>query len=113
MLTVALQKMKRYANEYETENNEDKEAVVRFIEYVSGKTNSKHTMISYNLSDSSLFHLQRLLDEQLLDTKLAVKRRHNDMIKMQAEADQLDSYLSVDIDEKAIAKIYKSIKQLE
>lgn len=113
MLTVALQKMKRYANEYETENNEDKEAVVRFIEYVSGKTNSKHTMISYNLSDSSLFHLQRLLDEQLLDTKLAVKRRQNDMIKMQAEADQLDSYLSVDIDEKAIAKIYKSIKQLE
>lgn len=52
MLTVALQKMKRYANEYETENNKEKEAVVRFIEYVSGKTNSKHTMISYNLSDS-------------------------------------------------------------
>ena len=92
---------------------EQMQDVVRFIEYVSGKTNSKHTMISYNLSDSSLFHLQRLLDEQLLDTKLAVKRRQNDMIKMQAEADQLDSYLSVDIDEKAIAKIYKSIKQLE
>lgn len=113
MLTVALQKMEQYSSEYETENGEDKEAIIRFIEYVSGKTKRKHTRISYNLSDSSLFHLQMLLDEQLLDKKLAVKSRQNDMIMMQAEADQLDSYLSVDIDEKAIAKIYKKIKQLE
>ena len=113
MLTVALQKMAQYSSEYEIENGEDKEAIIRFIEYVSGKTKRKHTRISYNLSDSSLFHLQMLLDEQLLDKKLAVKSRQNDMIMMQAEADQLDSYLSVDIDEKAIAKIYKKIKQLE
>lgn len=113
MLTVALQKMEQYSSEYETENGEDKEAIIRFIEYVSGKTKRKYTRISYNISDSSLFHLQMLLDEQLLDKKLAVKSRQNDMIMMQAEADQLDSYLSVDIDEKAIAKIYKKIKQLE
>ena len=113
MLTVALQKMEQYSSEYETENGEDKEAIIRFIEYVSGKTKRKYTRISYNISDSSLFHLQMLLDEQLLDKKLAVKSRQNDMIMMQAEADQLDSYLSVDIDEKAIAKIYKNIKQLE
>ena len=113
MLTVALQKMEQYSSEYETENGEDKEAIIRFIEYVSGKTKRKYTRISYNISDSSLFHLQMLLDEQLLDQKLAVKSRQNDMIMMQAEADQLDSYLSVDIDEKAIAKIYKKIKQLE
>lgn len=113
MLTVALQKMEQYSSEYEAENGEDKEAIIRFIEYVSGKTKRKYTRISYNISDSSLFHLQMLLDEQLLDKKLAVKSRQNDMIMMQAEADQLDSYLSVDIDEKAIAKIYKNIKQLE
>ena len=113
MLTVALQKMEQYSSEYETENGEDKEAIIRFIEYVSGKTKRMYTRISYNISDSSLFHLQMLLDEQLLDKKLAVKSRQNDMIMMQAEADQLDSYLSVDIDEKAIAKIYKKIKQLE
>ena len=113
MLTVALQKMEQYSSEYETENGEDKEAIIRFIEYVSGKTKRKYTRISYNISDSSLFHLQMLLDEQLLDKKLAVKSRQNDMIMIQAEADQLDSYLSVDIDEKAIAKIYKNIKQLE
>ena len=113
MLTVALQKMAQYSSEYEIENGEDKEAIIRFIEYVSGKTKRMYTRISYNISDSSLFHLQMLLDEQLLDKKLAVKSRQNDMIMMQAEADQLDSYLSVDIDEKAIAKIYKKIKQLE
>lgn len=113
MLTVALRKIERYFSEYETENDEDKEGIARFIGYVSGKTKKKDTMISYNLSDSSLFHLQMLLDEQLLATKLEVKKRQNDMVKMRAEADQLDSYLSVDIDEKAIVKIYKNIKQLE
>ena len=34
MLTVALQKMEQYSSEYETENGEDKEAIIRFIEYV-------------------------------------------------------------------------------
>ena len=113
MLAVALKKMKKYSDEYEPGDMEDKKAINRFIEYVSGKTQKKSADYSYNLSDSSLFHLQMLLDEQLTDTKLSVKKRQDDLIKMRAEADQLDSYLSVDIDEKAIAKIYKSIKKLE
>ena len=113
MLNVALEKMKKYSDEYKSTNSDDKEAINRFIEYVSLKTKKKNLTTVYNLSDSSLFHLQVLLDEQLLETKLAVQSRKNNMSKLQAEADQLDSYLSVDIDEKEISRIYKKIKKLE
>ena len=113
MLEVALDKMKKYSREYENTNATDKVAVKRFIEYVSSKTQKTNTTVAYNLSDSALFHLQMLLDEQLLETKLTVQSRQKNMIKMQEEADQLDNYLSVDIDEKAITHIYKNIKKLE
>lgn len=113
MLKVALQKMKKLSGEYKTENSADTDAIVRFIEYVTRKTQHINFHNVYNLSDSSLFHLQMLLDEQLLQTKLTVKIRQNEIVKMQEEVDQLDSYLSVDIDERALAKIYKNIKELE
>ena len=54
------------------------------------------------LSDTSLFKLQVLLDEQLLSTKLAVSDRKKEVKKLQAEIDQLDSYMSVDIDERQL-----------
>lgn len=113
MLGVALKKMHKFSSEYEKVNSDDSKAIFRFMDFISGKTERKNSMISYNLSDTSLFHLQVLLDDQLLDTKLSINARQNELIKLQAEADQLDSYLSVDIDEDAIDKIYKSIKQLE
>ena len=91
----------------------DKNAIMNFIEYVSGKNKNKNIDYSYNLSDASLFHLQMLLDEQLLDAKFSVKGRQDEMVDLQSKLDQIDSYLSVDIDEKVIAKIYKKIKVIE
>lgn len=74
---------------------------------------TKSHSISYNMSDSSLFKLQVLLDEQLLATKLNVIERQNKLKNMEQEVNQLDSYLSVDINEKEITRIYKEIKEIE
>lgn len=112
MLEVALDKMKKYSAEYKADAT-DKNAIMNFIEYVSGKNKNKNIDYSYNLSDASLFHLQMLLDEQLLDAKFSVKGRQDEMVDLQSKLDQIDSYLSVDIDEKVIAKIYKKIKVIE
>ena len=57
--------------------------------------------------------MQVLLDDQLLETKLNVSERQDALKKMYSETNQLDSYLSVDINEKEITKIYKEIKELE
>lgn len=96
MLEVALDKMKKYSAEYKADAT-DKNAIMNFIEYVSGKNKNKNIDYSYNLSDASLFHLQMLLDEQLLDAKFSVKGRQDEMVDLQSKLDQIDSYLSVRI----------------
>ena len=113
MLEIALKKMNRFSADYKEHNEQDSEAISRFMKFVNNKSTGHFNIVSYNLSDSALFKLQVLLDEQLLSTKLNVLDRQKCLEKMQAEANQLDNYLAVDIDEKEIAKIYKEIKVLE
>lgn len=113
MLDIALKKMRRFSADYEKTNHQDSEAVTRFMDYVNNKSVEKQNKAYYNLSDSSLFKLQVLLDEQLLDTKLSVSGKQEKLEQLNKEINQLDSYLSVDIDEKEITRIYKEIKELE
>lgn len=113
MLEIALRKMNHFSTDYEKNNHKDSAAILRFMDYISNKSVKKEGSVSYNLSDSSLFKLQVLLDEQLLDTKFNVIDRQKKLEELYQEANQLDSYLSVDIDEKAISKIYKEIKEIE
>lgn len=113
MLESALKKMSYFSTEYSTKNRQDSDAISRFMNYVKSQSVKKNDRISYKLSDSSLFKLQVLLDDQLLETKLNVSERQDSLKKMYSETNQLDSYLSVDINEKEITKIYKEIKELE
>lgn len=84
-----------------------------FMNYVRKRSKGKQAVPSYNLSDMAIFKLQVLLKEQLLSNKLAVQNRQRELLKLQKEAEQLDSYLSIDIDEKAVARIYKKMKEAE
>lgn len=113
MLESALKKMSYFSSEYSTKNRQDSDAISRFMDYVKSQSAKNKDRISYKLSDSSLFKLQVLLDDQLLETKLNVSERQDALKKMYSETNQLDSYLSVDINEKEITKIYKEIKELE
>lgn len=113
MLNIAVKKVESTAKEYQELYNGDSDAVQRFMEFMISKNSNKKINVSCHLSDTSLFKLQALLDEQILKTKLAISGRKDELQKLQKELDQLDSYLSVDIDEKAIAKIYKKIKETE
>lgn len=113
MLEIALRKMNHFSADYEKNNHKDSAAILRFMDYVNNRSVKKEDNVSYNLSDSSLLKLQVLLDEQLLDTKLNVIERQNKLEKLYQEANQLDSYLSVDINEKEISTIYKEIKEIE
>lgn len=113
MLVASLKKMRALLPEYAKKNVDDQDSVCRFIDFIDSKMVTGADVVHCKLSDTSLFKLQVLLDEQLLSTKLAVWDRKKELIKLQAEIDQLDSYMSVDIDEKSIAVIYRQIKELE
>ena len=113
MLSVALKKMRAMLPEYLKTNASDENAAERFITFIDGKMGKSASVVPCKLSDTSLFKLQMLLDDQLLDTKFTVADHQKELEKLQGQADQLDSYMAVDIDEKAIAKIYREIKELE
>lgn len=114
VLDTAIRKMQNLSAEYEEYHGTDAEAISRFMNFITEKAEGKRNNRSYyNLSDTSLFKLQVLLDQQLKDKKISVQERQQSLGKLKAELEQIDNYLAVDIDEKAILRIYKLIKECE
>ena len=83
--------------------------IEEFLLYFDSKYQKKTEADVFNLSDSSLGQLQLLLDERLREKKLSVNEVKEKLNRVQKELDQIDSYLSVDIDEKAISSLYKKL----
>lgn len=112
-LAMTLYQMKYMLKSYKKEFPDNAEKANHFINYIDENAESGDIEEIYGLSDNVLFRLQSLLDKELSE-KIEITRKH---LKMQnsnrKEIDQLENYLSVDIDEKALAKLYKTIKMLE
>lgn len=112
MMETALKKMNSLLLDFDRKGSHSQD-IQEFIDYVKIQSENKQSTPSYNLSDMTIFKLQVLLDEQLLDNKLTIQNRQKELLQLQKEAEQLDRYLSVDVDEKAIARIYKKVKETE
>lgn len=112
MMEVALKKMGSLFADFTRKSN-NSQGAQEFMDYIKEQSEKKISAPSYNLSDTAIFKLQVLLEEQLLNNKLASQERQKEFIKLQKEVEELESYLSVDIDEKAVARIYKKIKESE
>lgn len=112
MMEVAIKKLDSLIADFD-QNGTHSQDIQDFMDYVRKQSKKEKTGSSYNLSDTAILKLQVLMEEQLLSNKLAVKNRQRELLQLQKEAEQLDSYLSVDIDEKTVARIYKKMKEAE
>ena len=112
-LAMTLYQMRYMLKSYKKEYPDNSENASHFINYISNNAESGEIDEIYGLSDNTLFRLQSLLDKELFE-RIAITQKH---MKMQnsnrREIDQLENYLSVDIDEKALAKLYRNIKIVE
>ena len=111
-ISAALEKMVKALPTYISDEG-GKEEIKDFLNYFKKKNTVKGKDITFDLSDVALAQIQLLLDQRLLDKKLATQAAQDRMEKNRHEVDQIDSYLSVDIDEKAVNALYKKIKKLE
>ena len=84
-----------------------------FLMYYDSKYKRKAETDVFNLSDSALGQLQLLLDVRLRERKLSTLEMNEKLASIQKELDQIESYLSVDIDEKAISTLYKKLVKLD
>lgn len=112
-LAMTLYQMRHMLKSYKNEFPEYSDNANHFIKYISDNAESGDVEEVFGLSDNALFRLQNLLETELAE-KTSTTQKH---LRMQREnkdeIDQLENYLSVDIDEKALAKLYKTIKMTE
>lgn len=92
---------------------EARDALSKFVEFVQADNDAKKQKEIYGLSDSTLYQIHRLNSYELKEgakyAKIQMQRRNESQNKI----DEIDNYLSVDIDEKALNRIFKRIKELE
>ena len=113
VLGYAVEKIQTLFESYTQGIDRNTDSVQQFVSYVEDKAAEESTEIIYDLSDQSLYQLKKLLESGLEKNKGRMLHLMADYNKKQAEVDKIDNYLSVDIDEKALAKLYKEIKTLE
>lgn len=115
VLGYAVQKMRSMFTQYSIDRTASipDRSIDQFISYIEEQAEIDKIVSVYNLSDPVLYQLNSLLTHTLLDNQRHALREMLDRKKNQEIVDEIDSYLSVDIDEKSLAKTYKKIKTLE
>lgn len=112
-LSMTLYQMKYMLKFYKKQFPDNLDNANHFIEFIRDNAESGDVEEIYGLSDNCLFRLQNLLENDLTE-KISLTQNHLRMQnKNKDEINQLENYLSVDIDEKALAKLYKEIKMTE
>ncbi len=108
---LAVKKVSELYNAYSLENKSDE--ITQFMKYIESNMKKRDVEILYQLSDSSYYQVCSLNDSILFELKNAAIKNLEEKRKLQERLDEIDSYLAVEIDEKAISKIYRKILELE
>ncbi len=85
----------------------------KFISFMQSMVGDAKGENTYNLSDATLYKVGMLCDNGLSSAKEQVKKLLNEESKNQKKIDEIDGYLSVDINEKELSELFKTIKTSE
>lgn len=113
ILGSAIEKMYATLEQFKLSTSSDGSDATQFIEFFKQQSQKKNTTDTFELSDTALSQVQVLLDQKLTDRKIDTCQSIQKRDVLKVEIDQLESYLSVDIDEKAINRLFKKLKQTE
>ena len=113
IMQQALEQMDDYLSEFEMQYPESIEASRVFVDYVRKQTEENSSPRLYEMSDHALFQMNDLVENALQqsvnNTRLLLANKAD--LKMQL--DEVESYLTLDINEKALTSIYDQIKAKE
>lgn len=87
--------------------------IQKFIEYVKEESKSQQGEEIYQISDTTLYQVTTLNKGGLISEKEKAISHIQRRNACQSKIDEIDNYLSVDIDEKVLKRIFKQIKSLE
>lgn len=84
-----------------------------FIEYVNQRAKNDSAGRLYDLSDQTLYMLHDLLDNRLAESAGNANRLMKEQMDTQKKADEIESYLSVDVNENDLTERYNNIRRME
>ncbi len=91
----------------------DSKASADFVEYVKEQSSGDQEDPLYELSDQALYQVNSLVEGSLEKAKKEAKRILAEKKKIEKQIGELDSYLTLDINDKELQDIYKKIKKAE
>lgn len=113
VMQEALDVIETLLEEYGGTHPESSNQNAAFIEFVKNTTQSNAVEAFYQISDHALFQLNSLLDTLLeqckINTQQVLKRKYS----LRKKLDEIESYLTLDINEKALADLFGAIRNEE
>ena len=97
----------KYAYEQKTQIDQG------FLKYIRKETKKNRQKSVYGMSQQSLFLIKDIVDNKIPSERKQVDIILKELSELQRQADEIDSYLTVDINEKELNRIYKRIKERE
>lgn len=110
---IAAQTIGELFNSFSQTESSSNEELERFIAYVKDAMSDVQSETYFNLSDAANYQLKVLTEFGLSELYDEVKILLDRKTVIQKRNDEIAGYLSIDIDEKAVSKIYGRIKKLE
>lgn len=110
---IATQKVNSLYKDFLKRYPDAGDEVQKFIEYVRAESELQQGDEIYHISDTTLYQVMVLNKNGLISEKEKAIFHMCRRDACQSKIDDIDNYLSVDIDEKALGRIFKQIKSLE
>ncbi len=110
---IAAQTISELFDLFSQTKSSSNEELEGFIAYVKETMSDTLPEAYFNLSDMANYQLQALTSFELSKLSVEIKELIDRKAAIQKRNDEISEYLSIDIDEKAVSRIYGRIKKLE
>lgn len=113
IMQQALEQMDDYLSDFEMQYPESIEASRIFVDYVRKQTEADSSPRLYEMSDHALFQMNDLVENTLQQSVNNTKSLLANKADLKKQLDAVESYLTLDINEKDLTAIYDQIKAKE
>lgn len=113
IMQQALEQMDTFLSAYAEIKQESYELSRDFIEFVREQTRAEAADRIYEMSDHALFQMNELLESTFQNSANSTRKLFDQKRMLKKRLDEVDSYLTLDINEKELSQIYDQIKERE
>lgn len=113
IMQQALEQLDIYLEAFRKENGKSAEESQEFINFVRKKIKADEADRIYEMSDHAIFQINELLESSLQNSFDNTKVLFKQQKVLERQLDEIDNYLTLEINEEELTRIYNQIKSKE